>query len=472
MADVELVGKQKLSDTEDGSDCTRSRRPNRLILELATCVTFLLFTVSTGGAIFSVFYTHELPFNSSAAAVPESLYASTSSLFVLGVAAIALGHFALLANMPPLLGMLLAGLLLQNIGSFPAHFDFAPSAGTFLRKFAFLIILLRAGLGLDGDALRKLKGACVRPALLPCTVEAFVVAFASWLLFDLSPVFGLLLGFTLAAVSPAVVVPGMLDLQERKLGTTQGIPTLVTAAASIDDVGVEVVADPPYRTPYRTDPLRTVLRTVQYDSSSALGIVLQIIRSPLEVLAGGIVGVLLGLLLWLVPNKHEEDAKFRRMVLLLSTSSCVFFGSIALDVETIGPFAVLTAGFADGATDEEMLEERCLKTMWDYFAQPFLFSLIGYWHRFIDGSSVLFGVLVLLAGLTFRMLASYAALAPVLMDLVAKDPATYTFQREAQVVLTVAIISILLTTPVGACLIRALAPILIRTYKCDDVGEK
>ncbi|KAH7664896.1 Mitochondrial sodium/hydrogen exchanger NHA2, partial [Aphelenchoides avenae] len=126
-------------------------------------------------------------------------------------------------------------------------------------------------------------------------------------------------------------------------------------------------------------------------SSSALGIVLQIIRSPLEVLAGGIVGVLLGLLLWLVPNKHEEDAKFRRMVLLLSTSSCVFFGSIALDVETIGPFAVLTAGFvaairwrkqADGATDEEMLEERCLKTMWDYFAQPFLFSLIGYWHRF------------------------------------------------------------------------------------------
>lgn len=74
--------------------------------QLATCVTFLLFTVSTGGAIFSVFYTHELPFNSSAAAVPESLYASTSSLFVLGVAAIALGHFALLANMPPLLGTL------------------------------------------------------------------------------------------------------------------------------------------------------------------------------------------------------------------------------------------------------------------------------------------------------------------------------------------------------------------------------
>jgi hypothetical protein len=90
-----------------------------------------------------------------------------------------------------------------------------------------------------------------------------------------------------------------------------------------------------------------------------LGIVLQIVRAPLEVLAGGIVGVLLGmdmnvslnrrfilgLLLWFIPNPHEEDAKFRRMVLLLSTSSCVFFGSIALNVETIGPFAVLIAGF-------------------------------------------------------------------------------------------------------------------------------
>lgn len=58
--------------------------------------------------------------------------------------------------------MLLAGLMLQNVGSFPVHFAFESSAGTFLRKFAFLVILLRAGLGLDGNGLRKLNVRCNR----------------------------------------------------------------------------------------------------------------------------------------------------------------------------------------------------------------------------------------------------------------------------------------------------------------------
>ena len=76
----------------------------------------------------------------------------------------------------------------------------------------------------------------VRLAFLPCLVEAVTAVVASHLLLGFPLAWGFMLGFVLAAVSPAVVVPCMLSLQHKRLGVAQGIPTLVIAAASIDDV--------------------------------------------------------------------------------------------------------------------------------------------------------------------------------------------------------------------------------------------
>ena len=85
------------------------------------------------------------------------------------------------------------------------------------------MILLRGGLSLDAAALRKMKvgclydnysviqGACIRLAFLPCSMESVAVAIAAKILFGFDLLFGLLLGSVLAAVSPAVVVPSMLE---------------------------------------------------------------------------------------------------------------------------------------------------------------------------------------------------------------------------------------------------------------------
>ncbi|KAI1696557.1 sodium/hydrogen exchanger family domain-containing protein [Ditylenchus destructor] len=159
------------------------------------------------------------------------------TIFALWTAAFVLGRVSTLARMPPLLGMLLAGIMLRNIEL--RSFQFVPESGTFLRKFAFVIILLRAGLGLDPEALKRLKGVCVRLSLLSCSFEALAVCFSSWIMFGFRPIYGLLLGFVLAAVSPGAVVACMLDLQKTNLGVERGIPTLVTAvlsAATMDDV--------------------------------------------------------------------------------------------------------------------------------------------------------------------------------------------------------------------------------------------
>merc|ERR1719322_1086551 len=151
------------------------------------------------------------------------------------VCALLLGRLFELARLPALLGMLLTGIALKNLPGIVFE-DRWPDYSSTLRGTALVIILMRAGLGLDPQALIKHSGLVFRLAFTPCLVETLVVAVASHLLLDFPWLWGFMLGFVLAAVSPAVVVPCLLQLQERGYGVDKGIPTLVIAAASVDDV--------------------------------------------------------------------------------------------------------------------------------------------------------------------------------------------------------------------------------------------
>nr|XP_046184745.1 sodium/hydrogen exchanger 9B2-like isoform X1 [Oncorhynchus gorbuscha] len=137
---------------------------------------------------------------------------------------------------PPLVGMLLAGLVLRNVPYVTEAVHIEQTWSAALRNIALAIILTRAGLGLDPSALRRLKAVCVRLAVGPCTVEASTVAVMSHFLMGLPWVWGFVLGFVLSAVSPAVVVPSMLLLQKDGYGVEKGIPTLLMAAGSFDDI--------------------------------------------------------------------------------------------------------------------------------------------------------------------------------------------------------------------------------------------
>nr|CAD7194576.1 unnamed protein product [Timema douglasi] len=99
-----------------------------------------------------------------------------------------------------------------------------------------VVILIKAGLGLDAGALRRLSLIVVRLAFIPCLAEAATVCLVSHFLLGYSWLWGLLLGFILGAVSPAVVVPSLLSLKEKGYGEDKGISTLVVAASSIDDI--------------------------------------------------------------------------------------------------------------------------------------------------------------------------------------------------------------------------------------------
>lgn len=138
-------------------------------------------------------------------------------------------------KLPGLLGMLLLGIL---IGPYSLNLinDNLLNISADLRKIALIIILLRAGFGIKRPELKDIGKPALKMSCIPGILEGFAIAVASTMLLDFTFIQGGILGFIIAAVSPAVVVPQMINLINNKRGTDKNIPTLILAAASIDDV--------------------------------------------------------------------------------------------------------------------------------------------------------------------------------------------------------------------------------------------
>lgn len=138
-------------------------------------------------------------------------------------------------HLPGLLGLLLLGMILGPYGlDLIDKTTLAVSSD--LRKIALIIILLRAGLGISRDNLNEVGSEAVKISILPCVLEGSLVTFLAmqWLGYPFLEAG--MLGFIIAAVSPAVIVPAMLELLETKKDINQRVPTLILAGASLDDV--------------------------------------------------------------------------------------------------------------------------------------------------------------------------------------------------------------------------------------------
>lgn len=140
-----------------------------------------------------------------------------------------------------LAGMLVAGFLLQNIPGITVTTNIQSAWSSALRSVALVIILLRAGLGLDVAVLRRLFKSIALLTFVPSTVEAVVGAIFVHFLLGFEWLWSFVLGFLLCGVSPAILVPGMLSLEKDGLGVDQGLPTLMLASASVENVYVIVV---------------------------------------------------------------------------------------------------------------------------------------------------------------------------------------------------------------------------------------
>ena len=376
-----------------------------------------------------------------------------TSLALLSLSALLVGAVCRKGKLPPLIGMLIVGIVM---GPFALNW-ISPDVlniSSELRRFALIVILTRAGLSLRTDDLKKVG----RPAFLLCFLPAsfeiagYMIFAHLWLGLSLSE--SAMMGAVMAAVSPAVVVPRMLKLQQEGWGCDRGIPQMITAGASCDDVFVIV--------------LFSALLTMNTTGSFDFGILW---RVPVSIVSGIAVGLLAGWLFSLLFRRFRIRDTVKLLILL--SVSCLLVAledKIGKTVPFSGLLAVISLGILFNRREPERAErlaERYGK-LW-VFAELLLFVLVG---AEVDlsyaVSSGLRVIPVVLAALVFRTVGVFVCLAGTglafrerLFCAIAYLPKA-TVQAAigaiplsaglpcGNVILTAAVLAILITAPVGA----------------------
>lgn len=316
-----------------------------------------------------------------------------AELLILGL--LADGLFRRL-GVPGLIGMLAVGLLLGQAGL--GLIDpklLALSAD--LRQLALVVILLRVGFGLSLGTLKQVGRRVLLLAWIPAAVEGFTISLVAQPLLGLSWLEAALLGSVIAAVSPAVVVPLMLRLIEQSRGTAKAIPQMVMAAASLDDIAVIVV--------------NGVLLGLLVQQSNDLP--LQLLRLPVGLLLGAGTGAGLGWLLIRWIERFRPQAN-RQVLLVLALSLLLL--RLQTSINGLVPFTGLVAAIALGMLLLELRPNLAqpiatrLSSIW-VFAELVLFTLVGAQVNLgVAWRSGLAGLAVLAIGLVARSIGTLLCL--------------------------------------------------------------
>lgn len=378
-------------------------------------------------------------------------------------------------GLPPLAGQLLGGALARNSCAFRDAALTHQWRAT-IRALGLGTIMTRSGLELDVDAIRRAGRVAAQLTVLPGVSEALAVGVVARWVFDLPFVLALSLGFILAAVSPAVVVVGMFDLQQRGYGRAKGIPSLVVAAASMDDV------------------VAMLGFSVCIGLAQGGGNIWQkALTGPVAVVAGALYGCAGGAVLG-ATKLWDRDWKLTVATIVIGLLP--MFVAEALHAHGGGAIGALLVGIvgslswrrgfparlATGANASKAHHvEAHIGLLWTWLAQPLLFGAIGAELNFHRMAPAVAGraLLVVGVGLLVRIPAAYlavrsdarlnfrerafvalawlpkatvqAALASVPAEVV-NDPG------RGEAILTTAILAILVTAPLGSLFIQRFGP--------------
>lgn len=356
-------------------------------------------------------------------------------------------------HLPSLLGMLITGIVLG-----PYVLDLISpnllAVSADLRKIALIIILMRAGLNLDLNVLKKVGRPAILMCFLPACFEIAGMVLLAPMFLPVSRLEAAVAGAVVAAVSPAVIVPKMLNLIETNYGTKKGIPQLIMAGASVDDVFVIVLFT----------VFTGLLQGGTFTASSLVSI-------PVSIVMGLALGILTGMLLGkCFTCFHMRDTT--KVILLLSISFLFVTGEDAFKqlIPFSGLLAVMSMGISLKLKKKPVSDRLSLKfsKLW-VGAEVLLFVLVGAAVdiRFAAAAGInavlliLFVLLFRMAGVFLCMLGTPFTKKERLFCMIAYTPKA-TVQAAigsiplamglacGQLVLTVAVLSILITAPLGA----------------------
>ena len=375
---------------------------------------------------------------------------SISLILILGMF---MGWICQKIKLPSLLGMLITGIVL---GPYVLNLldDSILGISAELRKIALIIILTRAGLGLDLSGLKKIGRPAVLMCFVPASFELIGMILLASKLMGLTVLEAAIMGAVLAAVSPAVVVPRMVKLMDEGYGVNEGIPQLILAGASVDDVYVIVL-------------FSTFVGMMQGEGAS----ILKFVNIPISIFLGIAIGLLIGVLLaYFFKKIHIRDTSKVLIILSISFLLVVMEDKLSTSITFSALIAIMFIGIGLQKKRETVAKRLSVKygKLW-VAAEVFLFVLVGATVNIgYLGKVGVKALIVIIGALVFRMFGVFVCLLGTslkrkerLFTMLAYTPKA-TVQAAiggiplalgftcGDLVLTVAVLAIVLTAPLGA----------------------
>lgn len=389
----------------------------------------------------------------------------TTSIAIILIFGLAANAIFKKIGLPGLLGMLLLGIVLGPYALNWLDGDLLRISGD-LRKIALIIILLRAGLGISKTQLAKVGTTAIKMSCIPGILEGLTIAAVSMWLFEFTFIEGGILGFTLAAVSPAVIVPLMLKYQDMGLGKNKGIPTLILASASIDDVFAITI-------------FTTFLGLY---GGSKINVGLELLNIPISIILGIILGIVFGMLLVkLFKNFHIRDTRKVMIILGIAILITVIETAFKNRLEIAGLLGVMAIGFIILEKRPVVAKRLSLKfdKLW-VFAELILFVLVGSQVNIqVAIQAGMKGLLIIFIGLVARSIGVLISTMGTNLNTKERLFCVISYLPKAtvqaaigaiplglgipsgEIILAVAVLSILVTAPLGSIAINTTAEKLL-----------
>ena len=375
---------------------------------------------------------------------------SISLILILGMF---MGWICRKMKLPALLGMLITGIILGPYGLNLLDGSILGISAE-LRKIALIIILTRAGLGLDLSGLKKIGRPAVLMCFVPASFELLGMILLAPKLMGLSVLESAVMGAVLAAVSPAVVVPRMVKLMDEGYGVKEGIPQLILAGASVDDVYVIVL-------------FSTFVGMMQGEGAS----ILKFVNIPVSIFFGIAIGLFLGVLLaYFFKKVHIRDTSKVLIILSISFLLVVIEDKLTTAITFSSLIAVMFIGIGLQKKREAVAKRLSVKygKLW-VAAEVFLFVLVGATVNIeYLGKVGAKAFVVIIGALIFRMFGVFVCLLRTNLKRKEQLFAMMAYTPKATVqaaiggiplalglacgdtVLTVAVLAIVFTAPLGA----------------------
>lgn len=388
-----------------------------------------------------------------------------TSLALIFLCGLLLGSIFQKIKLPPLLGMIITGIILG-----PHTLNLIDqsvlSISSDLRQIALIIILTRAGLNLDINSLKKVGRPAILMCFLPACFEIIGMVLLAPPLLGISILDALIMGTVVAAVSPAVIVPKMLKLIETGYGKDKSIPQMIMAGASVDDVFVIVL-------------FTSFTGLAQGESFSPISL----IQVPISIILGIGLGILIGIILGFFFKKvHMRDSIKVIIILSISFLLVTLENSLKGIIPVSGLIAIMSIGISLQKIRSDASKRISTKfsKLW-VAAELMLFVLVG---ATVDikyaFSAGIMAILLIFGVLVFRMIGVLICLIKTKLNkkerifcMIAYCPKA-TVQAAigyipltmglscGNIVLTVAVLSILITAPLGAFFIELLYKRLLK----------